>query len=290
VNGSGTGEMLDAIVENLPGQENLTGEEDKLPKLAVVGRPNVGKSSLINSLIGEERNIVTPISGTTRDSIFVRYQKYNHDFLLVDTAGLRKKGKVRENLEFYSVLRSVRTIENADVCLLMIDATLGVESQDLNIFHLIQRNHKGIVVLINKWDIIEKETDTAKHYKEAVKTRVAPFNDVPIIFTSAISRQRIHKVLETAIEVHENRKQKIPTSELNEVMLKAIENYPPPAYKGKYVKVKYVVQLPTYSPSFAFYCNYPQYMKEPYKRYVENQLRKHFNFTGVPIRVFFRRK
>lgn len=288
INGSGTGDMLDELTSMLEKEEEE--EEEEIPKIAVVGRPNVGKSSLVNALIGEERNIVTPISGTTRDSIHSRYNKYNHDFYLVDTAGLRKKGKVKEDLEFYSVMRSVRTIEHADVCMLLIDATVGIESQDVNIFHLIERNWKGVVVLVNKWDLVDKETMTMKQFEERIRERLEPFVDVPVLFVSALTKQRIHKALEVVIKVYENRKKHIATSKLNEVMQQAIENYPPPAIKGKYIRIKYVTQLPTHAPAFAFYCNLPQYVREPYKRYLENQLRKHFDFTGVPIRVFMRKK
>jgi GTP-binding protein len=289
INGSGTGDMLDKLTsmfDNKLGEE----EEEEIPKIAVVGRPNVGKSSLVNALIGEERNIVTPISGTTRDSIHTRYNKFNHDFFLVDTAGLRKKGKVKEDLEFYSVMRSVRAIEHADVCLLLIDATIGIEAQDVNIFHLIERNWKGVVVLVNKWDLVDKETQTVKQFEERIKQRLEPFVDVPILFVSALTKQRIHKALELAIEVFTNRQVRIPTPKLNEVMLKVIEENHPPSVKGKFLRIKYVTQLPTHAPAFAFYCNLPQYIREPYKRYLENQIRKHFNFTGVPIRIFMRKK
>jgi GTP-binding protein len=289
INGSGTGEMLDKLITLFEKTEEDESEED-IPKIAVVGRPNVGKSSLVNALIGEERNIVTPISGTTRDSIHSRYTKYNHDFYLVDTAGLRKKGKVKEDLEFYSVMRSVRAIEHADVCMLLIDATLGIEGQDVNIFHLIERNWKGVVVLVNKWDLVDKETMTMKQFEERIKKRLEPFVDVPIIFISALTKQRIHKALELAVEVYENRKKRISTSRLNEVMQQAIEEYHPPAVKGKYIRIKYVTQLPTHAPAFAFYCNLPQYVREAYKRYLENQLRKHFNYKGVPIRIYMRKK
>lgn len=286
--GSGTGDLLDEVVKSFT-KEPDKAEED-LPKIAVVGRPNVGKSSLINALIGEERNIVTPIAGTTRDSIFTRYNKFNHDFYLIDTAGLRKKGKAMDNIEFYSVMRSIRSIESADVCLLMLDATQGIESQDLNIFQLIQKNKKGVVILVNKWDLVEKETQTHKQYEELIKNRIAPFSDVPIIFTSTITKQRIHKVLEVAIEVYKNRTQKITTSKLNDLMLPLIEAYPPPSTKGKLIKIKFVTQLPTLTPSFAFFCNLPQYVKEPYKRFLENKLRENFNFSGVPIQIFIRQK
>ncbi len=288
INGSGTGELLDKIVE-LIGDEKPEEELD-IPKYTVVGRPNVGKSSLINALIGEERNIVTPISGTTRDSIYTRYTKFDHDFYLVDTAGIRKKGKVTENLEFYSVLRSIRSLEKADVCLLLIDATQGMESQDLNIIKLIQKNKKGLVILVNKWDLIEKETNTSKEYTEAIMEKIKPFVDVPIIFTSVINKQRIHKVLEEAKMVYENRKRKITTAKLNDVMLEAIETYSPPSVKGKFVKIKYVTQLNTFYPSFAFFCNLPQYIREPYKRYLENKLRENFDFTGCPIQIYMRKK
>ena len=289
INGSGTGDMLDRLTSMFDKKVEVE-EEEEIPKIAVVGRPNVGKSSLVNALIGEERNIVTPISGTTRDSIHSRYTKYSHDFYLVDTAGLRKKGKVKEDLEFYSVMRSVRAIEYADVCMLLIDATIGIESQDVNIFHLIERNRKGVVVLVNKWDLVDKETQTMKQFEEAIKKRLEPFVDVPVLFISALTKQRIHKALELAVEVYHQRQVRIPTSRLNEVMLKAIDEYQPPSVKGKYVKIKYVTQLPTHAPAFAFYCNLPQYVREPYKRYLENQIRKHFKFTGVPIRIFMRKK
>lgn len=287
--GSGTGDLLDKVIELFP--DNIADEEEsELPSLSVVGRPNVGKSSFINALIGEDRNIVTEVAGTTRDSIHTRYNKYGHDFMIVDTAGLRKKGKVHEDLEFYSVLRSVRTIENSDVCLLLLDATRGVEAQDVNIFNLIVRNKKGVVVLVNKWDLIDKNTHSSKKIAEQIRERFAPFTDVPILFISALTKQRIHKALETAVKVFENRKQRIKTSELNEVLLEAVEAYPPPSVKGKFVKIKYVTQLPSPTPAFALFANLPQYIKEPYRRYVENQIRKNFNFTGVPVQVYFRQK
>jgi len=288
INGSGTGELLDEVVKNLPKEE--VEKFPDLPRIAIVGRPNVGKSSLVNSLLGEERNIVTPVAGTTRDSIYTRYNKFHHDFLLVDTAGLRKKGKVSEDIEFYSVMRAVRTIENSDICLLLIDATRGIESQDLNIIGLIQKNNKGLIVLVNKWDLIEKENNITTRFEEEIREKTAPFTDYPILFISAINKQRIHKVLELIEQVNNNRNRKISTSELNEVMLEIVKHYPPPALKGKYVKIKYVTQLPIYTPAFAFFCNLPQYVKDPYKRYVENRMREKFEFTGVPIRIFFRKK
>jgi GTP-binding protein len=288
MNGSGTGELLDEVIKNLPAEE--PGPMPDLPRIAIVGRPNVGKSSLVNSLLGEERNIVTPVAGTTRDSIYTRYNKFQHDFLLVDTAGLRKKGKVSEDIEFYSVMRAVKTIENSDICLLLIDATRGIEAQDLNIMSLIQKNNKGMIVLVNKWDLIEKENNTTIVFEKDIKEKTAPFTDYPILFISAINKQRIHKVLELVEQVNENRNRKISTSELNEVMLQVVKNNPPPAIKGKYVKIKYVTQLPIYTPAFAFFCNLPQYVKDPYKRYLENRMREKFNFTGVPVRLFFRKK
>ncbi len=287
--GSGTGDLLDVLVDMLP-KTDADDEDSELPHLSVVGRPNVGKSSFINALIGEERNIVTNVAGTTRDSIHTRYNKFGLDFMIVDTAGLRKKSKVNEDLEFYSVLRSVRTIENSDVCLLMIDAERGVEAQDVNIFNLILRNKKGVVILVNKWDLIEKDSKTTKKFAEEIKKKIAPFVDVPILFISALTKQRVHKALETAIDVFKRRKQKVKTSELNEVLLEAIESYGPPSTKGKYIKIKYVTQLPSPTPSFAFFANLPQYIKAPYKRYLENQIRENFNFTGVPIQIYFRQK
>jgi GTP-binding protein len=288
MNGSGTGELLDEVVKNLPAEE--PGLIPELPRIAIVGRPNVGKSSLVNSLLGEERNIVTPVAGTTRDSIYTRYNKFQHDFLLVDTAGLRKKGKVSEDIEFYSVMRAVKTIENSDICLLLIDATRGIEAQDLNIMSLIQKNNKGMIVLVNKWDLIEKENNTTIVFEKDIREKTAPFTDYPILFISATNKQRIHKVLELVEQVNQNRNRKISTSELNEVMLQVVKNNPPPALKGKYVKIKYVTQLPIYTPAFAFFCNLPQYVKDPYKRYLENRMREKFEFTGVPIRIFFRKK
>ncbi len=255
-----------------------------------LGRPNVGKSSLLNSLIGEERNIVTPEAGTTRDSIFIRYQKYNHDFYLVDTAGIRKKGKVTEDIEFYSVLRAIRAIENSDVCLVIIDATRGLESQDLNIVNLAKKNHKGLVILVNKWDLIEKDTNTTLKFEKTIKQKLEPFSDIPVLFISAINKQRIYKVLEKALAVFEKRKQKISTSRLNNVLLKAIDKYSPPAARGRYIKIKYITQLPTHAPSFAFFSNFPDLIKEPYRRYLENRIRESFDFSGVPIQIFFRKK
>ncbi|HUX54089.1 MAG TPA: ribosome biogenesis GTPase Der, partial [Williamwhitmania sp.] len=290
INGSGTGDLLDAVVDALPSEIENNEGLDELPKIAIVGKPNVGKSSLTNALLDEDRNIVTPIPGTTRDSILTRYNKFGHDFYLIDTAGLRKKGKVTEDLEFFSVLRSIRSIENADVCVLMLDATEGIESQDLNIFNLITRNRKGVVILVNKWDLVEKDNKTMKEYTEVIQNRIAPFKDVPILFVSANTKQRIYNVLDEIMHVNQNRRKRIPTSQLNEVMLPIIEAYSPPAIKGKFVKIKFVMQLPTFAPSFAFFCNLPQYVKEPYKRYLENKLREQFDFTGVPIQIFFRQK
>lgn len=288
ITGTGTGELLDDVVKALPDKPN--DEELDLPRITIVGRPNVGKSSLTNVLIGEERNIVTNVAGTTRDSINTRYNKYGYDFMLVDTAGVRRKSKVSEDLEFYSVMRSIRAIENSDVCLLMIDAEQGWESQDQNILNLIRKNKKGIVILVNKWDLIEKDSNTLKEYREFIQERIAPFNDIPILFISALTKQRISDVLSTAMQVYENRIQRIPTGKLNEIMLEAIENFPPPSTKGKYIKIKYVTQLPTPTPVFAFFANLPQYIKEPYKRYLENKLRENFNLTGVPIVLVFRDK
>ncbi len=288
INGAGTGELLDRLIELFPSSESI--EELDIPRFAIVGRPNAGKSSIVNAFIGEDRNIVTPISGTTRDSIYTRYNKFGHDFYLVDTAGVRKKSKVNEDLEFYSVMRAIRAIENSDVCLLMIDATRGVESQDQKIFQLIQRNKKGIVVLINKWDLVEKDTMTLKRYEDQVKEKFAPFVDFPIVFTSVLTKQRIHKALEMAVQVYENKTRKIPTSKLNEAMQQIVHDNPPPSTKGKYIKIKYIMQLPTNTPAFAFFCNLPQYVKDPYKRFLENKLRKMWDFSGVPIQIFMRKK
>jgi len=288
ISGSGTGEMLDELVIHF--EDDTEKEEDDSPKFAVIGRPNVGKSSFINALIGKEQNIVTDIAGTTRDSLNTKYNKYGFDFTLVDTAGLRKKRNVHENLEFYSVMRSVRAIEHSDVCIHIVDATRGFESQDQRIFHIADRNKKGIVILVNKWDLQDKSTDTAKKAEEQIKQKIAPFTDVPIVFISALEKQRLLKGLEVAIQVYKNKTQKIATSVLNEVMLPLIEHHPPPATKGKYIRIKYCTQLPTDSPTFVFFANLPQYIKEPYKRYIENQLREHFDFSGVPIQIYFRKK
>ncbi len=290
INGSGTGELLDALVLALP-EEIEQKEEEILPRFAVVGRPNAGKSSFINALIGEDRYIVTDIAGTTRDSIDTRYNRFGFEFNLVDTAGIRRKAKVKEDLEFYSVMRSVRAIEHSDVCILILDATRGFDGQVENIFWLAQRNNKGIVILVNKWDLVEdKETNTVKAYTQRIQEAISPFVDVPIIFMSVLTKQRIFKAIETAVEVYENRSRKIPTRKFNEFMLPLIEHYPPPAYKGKYVKIKFCTQLPTPYPQFAFFCNLPQYVREPYKRYLENKIREHYNFSGVPISIFMRKK
>ncbi len=288
INGSGTGDLLDAVVEALPEKEEE--EEEQLPRFAVVGRPNAGKSSFINALIGEDRYIVTDIAGTTRDSIDTKYNRFGFEFNLVDTAGIRRKSKVKEDLEFYSVMRSVRAIEHSDVCLLVLDATRGFDGQVQNIFWLAERNRKGIVILVNKWDLVEKDTKTAKEFEQHIRKEIAPFTDVPIVFISVLNKQRIFKAIETAVEVYKNRTKRIKTSVLNDVLLPIIENNPPPAYKGKYVKIKYIMQLPTPQPQFAFFCNLPQYVKEPYKRFLENQLRDHFDFTGVPVSVYMRKK
>ena len=288
MSGSGTGDLMDTIVSLLP--EDKPEVEEELPRITIVGRPNVGKSSLTNALLGTERNIVTNIAGTTRDSINTRYNKYGLDFYLVDTAGLRKKGKVTEDLEFYSVMRSIRAIENSDVCVLMLDARQGIESQDMNIFSLIVRNKKGCVIVVNKWDLIEKSNNTMKEWKEALQAKLAPFNDVPIIFTSVINKQRIMEVLQTAVKVYEARNRRIPTSELNEFLLPIIEETPPPMTKGKYIRIKYVTQLPTVSPSFAFFVNLPQYIRDHYRRFLENKIREHWDFCGVPMQIYFRQK
>jgi len=288
INGSGTGDLLDALVKALPEKEEVI--EENLPRFAVVGRPNAGKSSFINSLIGENRYIVTDIAGTTRDSIDTKYNSFGFEFNLVDTAGIRRKSKVKEDLEFYSVMRSIRAIENCDVCILVLDATRGFEGQEQNIFWLAERNRKGIVVLVNKWDLIEKDNKSTVEYEKAIRKQMEPFTDVPIVFVSALTKQRIYKAVETAVEVYNNRSKKIKTSKLNELFLPIIESYPPPALKGKYIKIKYIMQLPTPQPQFAFFCNLPQYVKDPYKRFLENKLREHFNFSGVPISVYMRKK
>jgi GTP-binding protein len=289
-NGSGTGELLDELTKYFDKNDDSVNEKDDLPRIAIVGRPNVGKSSLVNALTGEERNIVTNISGTTRDSINTRYKAFGFDFLLIDTAGIRKKAKVTEDIEYYSVLRSVRTIENADVCVFMIDAEEGLQKQDLHIYYIIEKNSKGAVVLVNKWDLVEKDQNTMLRYEEKIREQLAPFNDVPIIFTSTLNKQRIHKALEATMLVHENRTKKIPTSKLNEVMQGIIQATPPPAMKGKYIRIKYIQQLPTHAPAFAFFCNLPQYIPDSYKRFLENRLREQFDFCGVPIKIFFRKK
>lgn len=287
ITGSGTGELLDEVVTHF---EEEFEEPNQLPTYAFLGRPNVGKSSIINALLGKDRNIVTPIAGTTRDSIEIEYNQFGHHFMLIDTAGLRKKTKVNENIEFYSVMRTIKALEKADVCILMIDATEGIESQDINIFKLIEKNHKGVVVLVNKWDLVEKDHKTSKEFEDRIREKLAPFVDVPIIFTSALTKQRVMKAIEVANEVYLNKTKHIPTSKLNDVMLELIQNYPPPSLKGKYVKIKFVTQIPGRSPAFAFFCNLPQYVKEPYKRYLENKLRENFDFTGVPITIFLRQK
>ena len=289
-NGSGTGDLLDEIVKLLPEEKEQEDPFADLPHIAIVGKPNVGKSSLTNALLGEERNIVTPVAGTTRDSIATHYNKFGHEFMLVDTAGMRRKNRVDEDLEFYSVMRAIRAIEHSDVCILMIDANNGMEAQDMAIFNLIQRNRKGCVLVVNKWDTFPKESNTMKEYTKGLKARIAPFDDVPIIFTSVINKQRILDVLNEVNHVYENYSRKISTSQLDEVMLPEIENYPPPAWKGKYVKIKYVTQLPTKSPSFAFFCNLPQYVKDPYKRFLENRLRENFDLTGCPVQIYIRQK
>src|SRR5574344_979159 len=291
ISGSGTGDLLDILVSKF--QKDTDEElEDEIPRFAVVGRPNAGKSSIINALIGEERNIVTEIAGTTRDSIYTRYNKFGFDFYLVDTAGIRKKNKVNEDMEYYSVIRSIRSIENSDVCVLMIDATRGIEAQDMNIFQLIQRNQKGLVVAVNKWDLVEnKDAKSMKFFEDAIRERMAPFTDFPIIFVSALTKQRIYKVLDIAITLFQDRVRKVPTAKLNEEMLALIESFPPPSIKGKYIKIKYVTQLPnTRIPSFVFFANLPQYVKEPYRRFLENKIREKWQFTGTPINIFIRQK
>jgi GTP-binding protein len=287
INGGGTGDLLDAVVKLIPDEEYI---EDELPRFAVVGRPNAGKSSFINTLIGVERNIVTDIAGTTRDSIDTKYNRFGFDFNLVDTAGIRRKAKVKEDLEFYSVMRAVRAIEHSDVCLLVIDATRGFEGQDQSIFWLAEKNKKGVIILVNKWDLMEKETNTVKEYEAMIRREIAPFTDVPIIFISTLTKQRIFKAIESAVTVFEDRKKRIPTSKLNETMLEVVQNFPPPAWKGKFVKIKYCMQLPTITPQFVFFCNLPQYVRDPYKRFVENKLREIYDFNGVPVIIHFRQK
>ena len=288
INGAGSGELLDHLADQLYNEKEP--EEVEIPRIAIIGKPNVGKSSLTNALLGVDRNIVTDISGTTRDAVDTHFKAFGFDLTLIDTAGIRKKSKVHEDIEFYSVMRAVRAIEDCDVCLFMIDAKDGIQKQDLSIFSVVEKNKKGVVLLVNKWDTVDKETSTTKKYEDDILAKIAPFTDLPILFISALNKQRIYKALETAMEVFHNRVQKIPTSKLNEVMLEAIEKNGPPSIKGKYIKIKYVTQLPTHSPTFAFFCNLPQYVKDPYKRYLENQLRKEFNLTGVPIRIIFRKK
>ena len=290
INGSGTGDLLDALAEKMPEPEAIDLEKEELPRFAVVGRPNAGKSSFINALIGEERNIVTNIAGTTRDSIDTKYNRFGFDFNLVDTAGIRKKSRVKEDLEFYSVMRAVRSIEYSDVIILVVDATRGFEGQDQNIFWLAEKNRKGVIILINKWDLIEKETNTMRDFEAMVRKQIEPFTDVPIVFISALTKQRLFKAIETAVEVFEKRKKKIATSKLNDVMLDIVKSYPPPATKGKFVKIKYCMQLPTKTPQFAFFCNLPQYVRDPYKRFLENKLREIYDFTGTPITIYFRQK
>ncbi len=289
MSGSGTGELLDRVMELLPSEEE-TPEAEELPKFAILGRPNVGKSTLLNVLIGEERNIVSPIPGTTRDTIHTHYNKFGKEFLLIDTAGLRKKGKVTDNIEFYSVMRAIKAMEEADVTILVIDAKDGMESQDTNIFALAEKRHKGIVILVNKWDLIEKDGKTMEAFQKVIDEKIAPFTDVPVLYVSALEKTRIFKAVEIALEVYENRKKRIPTHELNETMLKIIEGYPPPSVKGKFLKIKYVTQVQSKTPGFAFFCNHPQYIRESYKRFLENKLRENFDFKGVPLSLFFRKK
>jgi len=290
INGSGTGELLDDLVKALPEEPKNEEEENKTPRFTIVGRPNAGKSTFINALLGEDRNIVTDIAGTTRDTIATRYNKFNQEFDLIDTAGIRRKTKVKEDIEFYSVMRAIRAIENSDVVFLVVDATRGFESQDQKIFDLAKKNNKGVVILVNKWDLVDKETNTAKDFIEHIKKEIAPFDDVPILFISAKNKQRIFKAIEEGMKVFNNRKKKIKTSKLNEIMLPIIQKNPPPAHKGKYIKIKFATQLPTHSPKFAFFANLPQYIKEPYKRFIENRLRENFDFKGVPIEIYFRKK
>ncbi|MDO4461713.1 MAG: ribosome biogenesis GTPase Der [Bacteroidia bacterium] len=288
-NGSGTGDLLDRVLELLP-EDVKSDIDDSLPKYTIVGRPNAGKSSILNAFMGEDRNIVTSIAGTTRDSIYTRYNKFGHDFYLVDTAGLRKRNKEKDDVEFYSTMRSVRAIENSDVCILMVDATRGFEAQDKKIFSLIQKNNKGVVVLVNKWDLIQKDSKTAKKWEEVIRAEMAPYTDFPIVFTSVPNKQRIYEAIEQADKVYENRKRRISTSELNEALLPIIGEYPPPATKGKYIRIKYITQLPSATPTFAFFCNLPQYIKDPYKRFLENKMREMWDFTGVPVNLVMRKK
>lgn len=289
MSGSGTGDLMDEIVASLP-DDTKSDYEEGLPRITIVGRPNVGKSSMTNALLGQERNIVTPVAGTTRDSIRTRYNKYDMDFYLIDTAGLRKKGKVTEDLEFYSVMRSIRAIESSDVCILMLDASQGIESQDMNIFNLIIRNKKGCVIVVNKWDLIPKDSNTMKQWREAIRSKLAPFSDVPVVFTSVPDKQRILEVLQTAIRVYRSRARRIPTSEFNDYILPIIEETPPPSIKGKYIRIKYAAQLPNPTPVFAFFVNLPQYIKDTYRRFLENKIREHWDFSGVPIQIYFRQK
>ena len=288
ISGSGTGDLLDQVITHF--DKSQVHEEDDLPKIAVVGKPNVGKSSIINTLLGKDQHIVTPLPGTTRDTVYTRYNSFGFDFYLVDTAGMRKKSKVGEDLEFYSVMRSIRAIENSDVCIVMCDASVGFDAQDLNIFSLAARNRKGVVIVMNKWDLVEKDSKTVKEYEKLINGKIAPFTDVPIIFTSVINKQRIYRVLEKAIEVNENRKRKVSTAQLNDQLLAIIKETPPPIVKDKVVKIKYITQLPTSFPAFAFFCNLPQYVKENYKRFLENKIRSLWNFSGVPIEIYFRKK
>jgi GTP-binding protein len=288
INGSGTGDLLDEIVKHLP--DKAEEHQPEIPRVAVVGRPNVGKSSLANALLGEDRNIVTPVAGTTRDSIDTLYNKFDTKFVLIDTAGLRKKASIGEDIEFYSTLRSIRSIEDADLCLLLIDATRGMESQDLYILSVIQKNNKGVIFLVNKWDLVEKDTQSTKNFEDELRSRTAPFTDYPVLFISAKTRQRIHNVLELIMKVYENRRRKIPTSQLNEVMLPFIESTPPPALKGKHIRIKYITQLPSAYPTFAYFCNFPQYIKDPYRRFIENRMRENFELSGAPVKIYFRKK
>ena len=290
ISGSGTGDLLDALIEAFPEKPEPVQEEIELPRFAVVGRPNAGKSSFINALIGKDRYIVTDIAGTTRDAIDTKFDRFGFEFNLVDTAGIRRKAKVKEDLEFYSVMRSVRAIEHADICILIIDATRGFEGQDQSIFWLAEKNRKGVVILVNKWDLVEKDTMSTRDYEAKIREQLEPFTDVPILFVSALTKQRLLKALEATVQVFENRKQRIPTSKFNDYMLKVIEGYPPPALKGKYVKIKYCMQLPTPTPQFVFFANLPQYVKEAYKRFLENKIREHWDFSGVPIDIYIREK